>query len=183
MEKKKGPWHLAREKVQEEVMRRCKSLGYTHVTPSFVSPKTLKDNPAHVLIQGYEFTGKTVFILFDKLWNDLVDINNNPTRELVLYIIAPCKNYDDVYTSTEMHDGGPYIVPITDLRQIAVRPGFSEIPPEIEIPSFTEERGDDYSEKDDDHINNMTIRDFYAITSNQPVSNKRWLNNLIKTTK
>jgi hypothetical protein len=38
---------------------------------------------------------------------------------------------------------------------------------------------DDYSEKEDDHISKMTIRDRYCITHNVPLSNKKWLNELI----
>lgn len=37
-------------------------------------------------------------------------------------------------------------------------------------------------EKEDNHINEMTIRDFYSIIRNKPFSNKDWLNKLIKTT-
>jgi len=36
-----------------------------------------------------------------------------------------------------------------------------------------------YSEMDDDHYTKMTIRDLYCIMQNVPLSNKKWLNQLI----
>jgi len=61
-ERKKGPWHIARESVQEAVIAKAKEMGYNHVTTSLISPKTLRDNPDHVLMMSYEFTGKHVFM-------------------------------------------------------------------------------------------------------------------------
>lgn len=39
--------------------------------------------------------------------------------------------------------------------------------------------GDDFLEKDDAHYAQMTIRDIYCIFNKVPMSNKKWLNNLI----
>ena len=35
------------------------------------------------------------------------------------------------------------------------------------------------TEKDDAHYAQLTIRDIYCIVNNKPLSNKKWLNNLI----
>jgi hypothetical protein len=37
-----------------------------------------------------------------------------------------------------------------------------------------------YSEKDDNHYSSMTIRDLYCVMQNVPLSNKKWLNQLIE---
>lgn len=179
-EKKKGPWYLARERVQEAALKQAKSMGYNHVTTTLISPKTLRDNPDHVLMMSYEFTGKHVFILFDKDWNDLVDLNNNVTGELVLYTIPTCKNYQEVYTSAELHADGPYIVELNELKPLVARPGFApkieaSIPADLEYPYVDDDQ--------DEHLSAMTIRDFYSIMKEKPVSNKSWLNTLIKQNK
>lgn len=56
--------------------------------------------------------------------------------------------------------------------------------PELTLPKFGEIDTDifeeNYVEKDDNHYAQMTIRDIYCIVQNVPMSNKKWLNNLIK---
>lgn len=176
-EKKKGPWHLAKEKVQSSVMEKAKSMGYNHLTPSLISPKSIRDNPNHVLLMGYEFAGKHMFILFDKDWNDLVDKDNNPTTELVLYTLPMCKNYDEVYSSVGFHEEGPYVVNINELQPVVARPGFAK------EPQLDFEFSDSYlskEEQQDEHTSTMTIRDLLSIIQCVPVSTKSWLNEEIK---
>ena len=56
--------------------------------------------------------------------------------------------------------------------------------PELTLPKYDELENeifdDNYLEKDDNHYAQMTIRDIYCIVQNVPMSNKKWLNNLIK---
>lgn len=56
--------------------------------------------------------------------------------------------------------------------------------PELTLPKYgeidTDIFEDNYVEKDDNHYAQMTIRDIYCIVQNVPMSNKTWLNNLIK---
>jgi hypothetical protein len=56
--------------------------------------------------------------------------------------------------------------------------------PELTLPKYGEIDKDifedSYVEKDDNHYAQMTIRDIYCIVQNVPMSNKKWLNNLIK---
>lgn len=47
-------------------------------------------------------------------------------------------------------------------------------------PTDNEIFDDNFLEKDDNHYAQMTIRDIYCIVQNVPMSNKKWLNNLIK---
>lgn len=56
--------------------------------------------------------------------------------------------------------------------------------PELSLPKYGEIDNeifdDNFLEKDDNHYAQMTIRDIYCIVQNTPMSNKKWLNNLIK---
>lgn len=175
-EKKKGPWHLAKEKVQNAVIEKAKTMGYINVTPTIISPKSIRDNPHHVLLMGYEFAGKHVFVLFDKDWNDLVDKDNNFTTELVLYTVPACKNYDEVYSSVGFHEEGPYIVNITELQPLTAKPGYAK------EPQLDFEFSDSFpaKEEQDEHLSTMTIRDLLSIIQCVPVSTKEWLNQEIK---
>lgn len=181
-EKRKGPWHIARESVQDAVIAKAKEMGYSHVTTSLISPKTLRDNPDHVLMMSYEFTGKHVFILFDRDWKELVDINNLPTKELVLYTVPACKNYQEVYASADLHEDGPYIVETSELKPLVHKPGFLKVTVEKEEQLDLDFEYSDSKDEQDEHINSMTIKDLYAIMQSVPVSNKEWLNDVIKKT-
>lgn len=181
-ERKKGPWHIARESVQEAVIAKAKEMGYNHVTTSLISPKTLRDNPDHVLMMSYEFTGKHVFILFDRDWKDLVDINNIPTKDLTLYTVPACKNYQEVYASADLHEDGPYIVETSELKPLVPRPGYAKTAPEKEAQLDLEFDILDSTDEHDEHLSTMTIKDLYAIIQSVPVSNKEWLNEVIKKT-
>jgi hypothetical protein len=59
----------------------------------------------------------------------------------------------------------------------------TSITPELKLPMYGEIDNDifddNYIEKDDNHYAQMTIRDIYCIVQNMPMSNKKWLNNLI----
>lgn len=51
----------------------------------------------------------------------------------------------------------------------------------VDMASFDDLNTEDepFTEKDDAHYANMTIRDIYCIVNKVPLSNKKWLNNLI----
>lgn len=46
--------------------------------------------------------------------------------------------------------------------------------------ALEEEHSEMFIEQEDDHYTKMTIRDIYCIMNEVPLSNKKWLNNLIK---
>ena len=56
-------------------------------------------------------------------------------------------------------------------------PNLSEEYEKVDMAAFDEELP--FTEKDDAHYAQMTIRDIYCIVNNVPLSNKKWLNNLI----
>jgi len=84
-----------------------------------------------------------------------------------------------------------YAVKISDLEVVNMTPASAKFPemtgkssiaaePALGLPSlFDEEEEDMYTEKEDDHYTKMTVRDLYCIMQNVPLSNKKWLNDLI----
>lgn len=200
-EKKKGPWHEAKERIEKIAIEKAKNMGYNGITMSNIIPKTIRDNPNHILLMGYEFTGKHLFVLFDKNWDQMVDINNNLTAGLVFYTGPICKNYEDVYTSLDIHEYGPYVVPISEFNILPSKVEVKkEIQPEIKFESNSiistessktdklldlESLNADYkalfsAEEEDEHLSTMTIRDLLSIIQCVPVSTKDWLNQEIR---
>lgn len=122
---------------------------------------------------------------------ELVDFDLNPINynDRKVYRIAPSKSYDEEY---EIGTVGAYLVPIEELK--VVNPQSVAINKES---AFIDDKNifkvtqkaqqtamPKVSEinviKDDAPYTEMTIRDYIAIHKGQPVSNKEWLNQLIK---
>ena len=117
----------------------------------------------------------------------------DPNR--TLYRLRYNPYFDEEY---EKREGASfrYLVPVKELEVIEIKnPEVNEF--ENEFPSFTtikqisltEDLFPEESEKltkneeeneEDELMKNMTIRDFAAIMWNSPISNKQWLNKLIK---
>jgi hypothetical protein len=107
-------------------------------------------------------------------------------EERRVYRIAPSSSYEEEY---ELNEKGSYLVPIEELRVVnphsvaiskssavtasdnVLKPSLSEIA--YKAPALME----------DAPYSDMTIRDYYAIHTNKPVSAKNWLNDLIKNNK
>jgi hypothetical protein len=96
------------------------------------------------------------------------------TPDRKVYRVTPNENYYNDYEMSP-NGSGSYMVPVNELRIVnpssiaisgksALLNGNNSIIDQVEQP-FTD----------------MTIRDFYAIIRNKPVSNKSWLNELIKS--
>lgn len=117
----------------------------------------------------------------------------DPNR--TLYRLRYNPYFDEEYEKTE-GASFRYLVPVKELEVIEIKnPEVNEF--ENEFPSFTtikqisltEDLFPEESEKltkneeeneEDELMKNMTIRDFAAIMWNSPISNKQWLNKLIK---
>lgn len=117
----------------------------------------------------------------------------DPNR--TLYRLRYNPYFDEEYEKTE-GASFRYLVPVKELEVIEIKnPKVNEF--ENEFPSFTtikqisltEDLFPEESEKltkneeeneEDELMKNMTIRDFAAIMWNSPISNKQWLNKLIK---
>ena len=145
--------------------------------------------------------GQDIYIeLFD--W----DQNYYHANERVLYKLkynpnwkTDTKNY---YEITKKNDGSPmttpsYAVRVSDM-EIVSKNNIKELGPQLhlfrEVDSrlLEESKKTDLApdaeesfskEKEDAHYAQMTIRDIYCIIHNKPLSNKKWLNNLIQYNK
>lgn len=81
------------------------------------------------------------------------------------------------------------VVNITDAKALypeLVRPAMSasasagHLSLTAEDPFNEESMADMFSDKEDNHYSSMTIRDLYCMMQNVPMSNKKWLNELIE---
>lgn len=94
---------------------------------------------------------------------------SDPERKV--YKIANNPFFADEY---ELNEKGSYLVPIEELQEIWRKPAEGKRGPvqTYEAPDLI-----------DAPYSDMTIRDYMAIHTGRPVSNKEWLNDLIKTNK
>lgn len=114
----------------------------------------LEDNYENVLDKSSDECGKCYIIYLDKL-----------------------KNITKLYYP----NSSDYFITSSKVVNLEIIKGTED---EIILKESTEKTSNSISEIDtieDEPIANMTIRDYYAIHNNLPVSNKQWLNQLIKT--
>lgn len=120
---------------------------------------------------------------------ELIDSDLNPTdKERKVYRVPYNANFEEEY---ELNAKGSYLVPIEELKvvhrssvaisKMSAFTGTEEAPQRfktekkevVNIPNAP-------SPMEDNPYSEMTIRDYYAIHANRPVSAKGWLNDLIK---
>lgn len=110
----------------------------------------------------------------DDIYTEFVDRDYNsedPERNLWVWRYNP--HWEEEYEQTEPNAIGHvrYLVPVSEL---------------IKIPNYIPKTvsSDDFDinliDKSDPLITEMTMRDFVAIMTGKPVSNKAWLNEIIK---
>jgi hypothetical protein len=108
------------------------------------------------------------------IYTECVSINldpEDPDRKLYKWKYNP--HYAEEYPATEPNANGHvrYLIPVEELIEVTI--------PEPKEPSAFP----DFEMMDvegDEPIARMTMKDFYAIVHNKPVSDKKWLNDLIK---
>ena len=111
---------------------------------------------------------------------EFTDRFNNPEEpERTLYQWKFNPHFDEEYAKADGDDPAKvrYLIPIDELKVIKKHSQTANI--KIE----TEKKSQDYGMPDpstDPPINEMTIRDLAAIMLKKPVSNKQWLNDIIK---
>lgn len=108
------------------------------------------------------------------IYTELVSKDYTPETTLrTLYKWTYNQYWKEEYDSVELEntDDRRYLVPLSELHIVEI-----PISPIIEFNSFDEilDPGIDIT------IDEMTIRDFASIMLKKPVSNKKWLNELIK---
>jgi hypothetical protein len=122
--------------------------------------------------------GQDVYVEF----TDRNNVPEDPERTLYLWKFNP--HFEEEYEKTEPTEGTGhirYLVPVEELKVIKKYSPEATITTEKEVklkPAL------DFSlpnPETDPPINDMTIRDLAAIILGKPVSNKEWLNQIIKT--
>lgn len=139
----------------------------------------------------YDKVGRNVVGIFasefkkDGFYIELVDRYLNPLDDNRTVFKLPINPV--FHEEYEMNEKGSYLLPIEELRivnstsvAISGSSAVSDTPvgPTFKPPLSTTMKAPATIE--DAPYSEMTIRDFYAITSGKPVSTKNWLNDLIK---
>lgn len=124
---------------------------------------------------------------------ELVDFEYTPLyTPRRLYKLTHRGDFNTAYESIEGASGMSFIVPFSALNLVVdlgaaipstpapwdtprLSSSTEAVPSELTFDSEEQEIGDV-----DAHYNTMTLRDYYCITQNVPLSQKSWLNNLIK---
>jgi hypothetical protein len=128
---------------------------------------------------AYKHNGELVISFFDSEMNLQQDIYTefssrdynpeDPERNLYKWKWNP--HYKEEYETTDPSVGYVrYLVPVTELIKIKAPEDTQRVQLERELTLTTE----------DASLSQMTIKDLYAIMQNKPVSDRVWLNNLIK---
>lgn len=116
---------------------------------------------------------------YDRANRKLYRLVNNPNWALNAVKYVPVETSSDGKTSTT------YAIRLSDLELVNSTPvtaAYAEVvKPPLHVAEEIEEMfpGGMYSEKEDSHYSAMTMRDYYCIKHNVPLSNKAWLNELI----
>lgn len=187
----KKPWLITQEHVAPLAISKLGKLGIklSDKKKNPIIPKNWQDFKFnHILLKPYEFNGDCYFVLVNSSWDQLVDntgkficyAESAKEENLKIYQVKSTPNFADVYTYTDFNGtttNGSYQVPITDLVEVVGIPVTEKISTLFDLTDTTEDDDDR-----DENINGMTIKDFYAIIQSVPVSNKTWLNELIKKT-
>lgn len=185
----KKPWALAKERSLKPVIEKLSSMGYT-MTDEFVAKTTVTKNLTKFktfLLNDYEFKGTNIFIIFNEDYSNYIDLEGNVCAEPMLYVIPKIENYADVYENLNLHQYGPYAVPVADFKLLPYKEGFEPKKTKVKAtkPVVTqslldlETPGPDVDNWDE-NFSSMTVKDFIAILHCFPVSDKPEINEIIK---
>ena len=117
--------------------------------------------------------GQDIYVEFTNRFNVPEDVN----RVLYRYKFNPFFEEECEKTVEDDPAKTRYIIPIDDLKVV------KKYSPEVIVNSTETQADFEFSMSDSDKdtpISDMTIRDLAAILLQKPVSNKEWLNNIIK---
>ena len=178
MASKKTAWQTAKELIVDYAINDLeKNYGIT-VNASQIAPKAHRDFPNHVLFFTDEFKGNMYYVMYKKDYKTFCDEQGNVVEKPMYYRLNKEKvsgfNYEKVPSTTDKS----WAVPIEHLEKLV--PQISEITDKEDEEAYQLSLDLEIEDDKDENISTMTLRDFYAIVQNKPVSNKSWLNNLIK---
>lgn len=121
----------------------------------------------------------------DGLFLELTDRDHKPKYPGRLYRIRPCANYEEEY---EQKAPNSFYMPLEELEvvfdasQEEERQRKEDEQKIIESVEELKQKTEKLSDDMDDPITKETLRDRCAIEWRKPVSNKKWLNQLIRET-
>lgn len=185
----KGKRGYAQSIIAPLAVQKLKKLGYTGITEKDISTKNYLNytSPAYILLKESEFSGKLFYVITDKSWiglsdtvgNFIKDVDEISMDDIEIYNLPATPDYKSKYEEITFDSGFvdvSYKVPIEQLNKVETK---------SVIKSKTISKPEDltlFDDLKDEHINAMTIRDFYSIVQSVPASNKEWLNDIIKKT-
>jgi hypothetical protein len=184
MKKQKSPWQIAKDKIAERAIKELSENYGISATYSQIAPKVYRDNPDHVLLFTEEFSSDLIYVMYRKDYSHFCDQFGRIHDEPIYFVIDKEKVAMNEYNKVSGASPKSWALPVEDLKMLVKKS--KEVGKLVEIPFEYEqdEKTDDIIEDDtDQNISSMTIRDFYAIIWDKPVSSKSWLNNLIRKTK
>lgn len=166
-----------------------------------ISELGIPDTDFNMKMAFYNKTGEMVVGIFASEFNkekgfffELITRDLKPADpNRIVYRIAPSVEFEEEY---ELNEKGSYLVPISELRVVNPESVAISGPSAVtssdgfalasKFPITQEPVIQAYkapSAMEDAPYSDMTIRDYYAIQTNKPVSAKNWLNDLIKSNK
>jgi hypothetical protein len=156
-------------------------------------------DPYFVAKLAYKPTGKNEMLVSmfiselerkDGVYIEFIDFDNHPVHDkpvLYKYRHNPYYKTEYVYDPPrEKKNFETYLVPVSELEIVGGKLPMDisepkvEVKPKISIPAeMRQENESPLSEKEDVHYSELTVRDIAAMILKKPVSNKKWLNQLI----
>lgn len=184
MKKQKSPWQIAKDKIAERAIKELSEEYGISATYSQIAPKVYRDAPDHVLLFTEEFSSDLIYVMFRKDYTHFCDQFGKIHEDPIYFVIDKDKVAVSEYSKVSGASPKSWAFPVQDLKMLTKKPKATGKLVEIPFEYEQDEKIDDLIEDDtDQNISSMTIRDFYAMISDKPVSSKPWLNNLIRKTK
>lgn len=177
-------WKKVQADILPLVKEALKTVGYSLPVKNLdkiIKPKTLREYASgkFVYVKSFEFEKPLVAVFYQKDWSTMIDpADGTPSEELRVFVLKPCKNYADIYKAEAYDEYGPYLVPFEDFE--LVYPGAAIAPTAPTLFDLAPEAMLDEEDDKDENMAAMTIKDYLAIHQCVPVSNKSWLNDVIK---
>ena len=181
MTQKKSAWQTAKDLIVDYAINDLEKTYGVSVGPTQVAPKAHRDFPNHVLFFTDEFKGNLVYVLYKKDYKTFCDENGNTVDKPIYYRLNKDKMAGFSYEKVPHVSDKSWSVPIEHLEKLV--PKITEIKEPEEKEEYQLGLDLELDDDKDENISTMTLRDFYAIVQNKPVSNKSWLNILIKKDK
>lgn len=169
----KSAWQQAKDLVEDYAIKDLKENYGVEAVIAQITPKTHRGNPDHVLLFGHEFAKNLIYIVYKSQYklfsNEHGEIVDSPQyfmidKEKVAQKVSSGR-YTKAPSGTASDESWEF--PLEDMIKLKPLQSIEETVEEV------------IEDDTDQNISALTIRDFYAIVQNKPVSAKQWLNRII----